>query len=122
MSSAQNQSEIVVIYDGECDFCKECVRWAQKRARITALPFQTADLARYGVTYQRCSKEVMVIIDGKVSGGASAVANLLKTTGHKALGAALKLTGPMGRKGYSWVATHRESGVIRLATGILKRL
>lgn len=122
MSSAQNQSEVVVIYDGECNFCKECVRWAQKRARITALPFQTADLARYGVSYERCSKEVVAIIDGKVFGGASAVANLLKTTGHKALGAALKLSGTIGRKGYSWVATHREGWVIRIATGILKRL
>jgi predicted DCC family thiol-disulfide oxidoreductase YuxK len=122
MSSAQNQSEIVVIYDGECDFCKECVRWVQKRATITALPFQTADLARYGVTYQRCSKEVVVIIDGKVSGGADAVASLLSATGHKVLGNSLKLTAPIARKGYSWVATHRESWVIRLATGILKRL
>lgn len=122
MSSTQNQSEVVVIYDGECDFCKECVRWVQKRATITALPFQTADLARFGVSYQRCSKEVVVIIDGKVSGGASAVASLLTTTGHKNLGAALKLTGPIGRKGYFWVASHRESWFIRLATGILKRL
>ena len=122
MNPAQNQSEIVVIYDGECDFCKECVRWVQRRATISALPFQTADLSRYGVTYQRCSKEVVVIIDGKVSGGADAVASLLTTTGHKVLGAALKVSGPIARKGYSWVASHRESWVIRLATGILKRL
>ncbi len=122
MNPAQNQSEVVVIYDGECDFCKECVRWVQKRATITALPFQTADLACFGVSYERCSKEVVVIIDGKVSGGASAVASLLATTGHKVLGNSLKLTGPIARKGYSWVASHRESWVIRLATGILKRL
>ncbi|NDA81119.1 MAG: DUF393 domain-containing protein, partial [Actinobacteria bacterium] len=80
MNPAQNQSEIVVIYDGECDFCKECVRWVQKRAKISALPFQTADLSRYGLTYQRCSKEVVVIINGKVSGGADAVAGLLSAT------------------------------------------
>jgi predicted DCC family thiol-disulfide oxidoreductase YuxK len=116
----QKNLDIVIIYDGECDFCKECVHWVGKRAKITALPFQTTDLSQYGLTYERCSKEVVVVINGKVFGGADAVAKLLRAIGYKNLATLLKLSGPLGRKGYAWVAANRSSAVIRLAYVLLR--
>jgi len=113
MTAVQKKRDIVIIYDGECGFCKECVRWVEKRTVITALPFQSADLARYGVTYERCSKEVVVVINGKVFGGADAVAKLLRVSGHKNLGTIVKLSGPIGRNAYKWVAANRNSRVVR---------
>ena len=113
MTAVQKKRAIVIIYDGECGFCKECVRWVEKKTVITALPFQSADLARYGVTYERCSKEVVVVINGKVFGGADAVAKLLRVSGHKNLGTIVKLSGPIGRNAYKWVAANRNSRVVR---------
>jgi predicted DCC family thiol-disulfide oxidoreductase YuxK len=121
MTKMQKNLDIVIIYDGECDFCKECVRWVGKRAKITALPFQTTDLSQYGLTYERCSKEVVVVINGEVFGGADAVAKLLRAIGYKNLATLLKLSGPLGRKGYAWVAANRSSAVIRLVHGVLRR-
>ena len=120
MKPADSQSEIVVIYDGECAFCKECVRWVAKRSTITALPFQSADLAQFDLTYERCSKEVVAIIDGKVLGGSSAVAALLKVSRHRALGNLIMLSGPLGRRGYRWVAAHRDGLLVRSATALVK--
>ena len=106
-------SNVTVIYDGECDFCRECVKWVQKRAQVTALPFQTTDLSRFGLTYDRCSKEVVVLIENEVFGGAAAVAELLQVTGYKFLGVLLKMSGPFGRFGYRWVARHRGGWLIQ---------
>jgi predicted DCC family thiol-disulfide oxidoreductase YuxK len=120
MKPANSQSEIVVIYDGECAFCKECVRWVAKRSTITALPFQSADLAKFNLTYEQCSKEVVAIINGKVLGGSSAVAALLKVSRHRALGNLIMLSGPLGGGGYRWVAAHRDGLLVRSATALVK--
>jgi len=119
---AKNSPEIVIIYDGECDFCAECVKWVLKRVTATALPFQRADLSKYGVTYERCSKEVVAIINGKVFGGASAVAKLLRASGYKNLATLLTLSGALGRTGYSWVAANRNSAIIRLLHRVLRAI
>ncbi|MBM3704659.1 MAG: DUF393 domain-containing protein [Actinobacteria bacterium] len=119
---ARKSPEIVIIYDGECDFCAECVKWVLKRVTATALPFQRADLSKYRVTYERCSKEVVAIINGKVFGGASAVAKLLRASGYKNLATLLTLSGGLGRTGYSWVAANRNSAIIRLAHFLLRNL
>lgn len=120
MNRSESHSEIVVIYDGECAFCKECVRWVVRRATITALPFQSADLAKFDLTYEQCSKEVVAIINGKVFGGSSAVAALLKVSRHRALGNLIMLSGPLGRRGYRWVAAHRDGLLVRSATALVK--
>ena len=121
MKPADSHSEIVVIYDGECTFCKECVRGVAKRATITALPFQSADLAKFNLTYEQCSKEVVAIINGKVLGGSSAVAALLKVRRHRALGNLIMLSGPLGRRGYRWVASHRDGLLVQLLQSIVRR-
>ena len=113
MKSDNPASTVIVIYDGECDFCRECVKWVQKRAQVTALPFQSTDLSRFGLTYDRCSKEVVVLIENEVFGGAAAVAELLQVTGYKFLGVLLKMSGPFGRFGYRWVARHRGGWLIQ---------
>lgn len=121
MTAVKKRHDIVIIYDGECGFCAECVKWVLKRVAATALPFQTTDLANYGLTYERCSKEVVVVINGKVFGGADAVAKLLRASGYKNLATLLKLSGPFGRKVYAWVAANRNSAIIRLVLLVLRR-
>lgn len=121
MSQETPLPEIVVIYDGDCDFCRESVKWLQRKLTLTALPFQSADLARYNVTYDRCSKEVVAVKNEKIFGGAEAIALLLKARGNRILALLIMLSGPLGRAGYKWVASHRNGWVVQSATALLVR-
>jgi predicted DCC family thiol-disulfide oxidoreductase YuxK len=122
VNSAEKLGNVIVIYDGHCDFCKECVNWVERKTSITAIPFQSADLESYGVTYERCSKEVVVINKEKVFGGAGAVAELLALCGYKKFATLLRVSGPFGRQGYRWVAANRNSAVIRVVHVGLRRI
>jgi predicted DCC family thiol-disulfide oxidoreductase YuxK len=84
-----------LIYDGDCAFCTQCVRFVEKRMPTHAelVAWQLTDLAAYGVTAQRAEYELLWIApDGRVDGGAQAVASLLLDSGGvwRLLGAALR--------------------------------
>ena len=121
MTKGSDSRDIVVIYDGECEFCKESVKWLQHKLEFTALPFQSADLERYKITYEQCSKEVIAIKDGKIFGGATAIAVLLRARGNRIMASLVDISGPLGRAGYRWTATHREGLLVQSATTYLKR-
>ena len=121
MTKSSNPRDIVLIYDGECDFCKESVKWLQRKLQVTALPFQKADLARYNLTYERCSKEVIAIKDEKIFGGADAIALLLKVRGNRVLATLVSLSGPLGRRGYRWVAAHRDGLLVKVLVKIFTK-
>lgn len=122
MTKGSDPRDIVVIYDGECEFCKESVKWLQRKLELTALPFQRADLARYNVTYERCSNEVIAITGGRIFGGAKAIAVLIRARGNQVLASLIAISGPLGRAGYKWVATHRQGLLVLLLVKILTRL
>lgn len=112
--------QIVVIYDGECAFCESSIQWIEQRLDVDSKPFQKADLTKYGLTYQECSKSVQVITNGSVLAGAPAIAFLLKKRGNRLLGLFVTASGPFGRFGYKWVAAHRSSLVVSALHQILK--
>ena len=122
MRSEDRAQKLVVIYDGECDFCQECVRWVEKRATITALPFQSVDLAKFNLTYERCSKEVVVIVDEIIYGGVDAVAVLLSHRGNRYFSSVVSSLGNISKRAYRWVATHRSSFLVRFLSRVLKFL
>ena len=122
MSKDALTSEVVVIYDGDCEFCRECIKWVKKRIPIAPLPFQSGDLASYGVPFEQCSKEVTVICNGRVVGGANAISFLFTLAGKKFLGALIQISGPIGRAGYRWVASHRDGRLVYLATRFLRAI
>ena len=111
---------IVVIYDGECAFCESSIQWIEQRLDVDSKPFQKADLTKYGLTYQECSKSVQVITNSSVSAGAPAIAFLLKKRGNSLLSVIITASGPFGRFGYKWVAAHRSSLVVSVLHQILK--
>ncbi len=43
-------SSLIVIYDGECEFCITCINWVKKRLEIEPITFQDADLAKYDLS------------------------------------------------------------------------
>jgi predicted DCC family thiol-disulfide oxidoreductase YuxK len=112
-------SQITVIYDGQCEFCQQSVTWIQRKLVITALPFQTSELAPFNLTKEQCAKQVYVISEGITYGGAAAIAILLKRRGNRIQSGLITASGPMGRAGYRWIASHRNSWPVKLATKAL---
>lgn len=86
----------VLIYDGDCAFCTRSVQWIERHLPTSAepVPFQFADLAGLGVTWERAEYEALwVRLDGRIDGGAQAFASLLIEHGGlwRALGALLRV-------------------------------
>ena len=115
-------SQITVIFDGQCQFCQQSVTWIQRKLAITALPFQTSDLSSFNLTRELCAKQVYVIADGTNYGGAAAIAFLLKRRGNRIQSGLITASGPIGRANYRWIASHRNSWPVKLATRILTYL
>lgn len=113
-------TEIVVIYDGKCQLCKNSIYWIEKKLKIKALDFHTADLSKFNLSFEQCSREVFVVANAKVFSGAKAVAFLLRRRGNKFLSLLITLSGPLGRSGYKWVARNRSSAPVKLLSRLLK--
>ena len=113
-------SEIVVIYDGKCQLCKNSIFWIEKKLGINALDFYTTDLSKFNLTFEQCSREVFVLADEKTFNGAKAVAFLLHHRGNKVLSLLITLSGPLGKIGYQWVARNRSSTPVKLLSRFLK--
>ena len=116
------ENQIVVIYDGECAFCKSSIEWIERRLVMDSKPFQEADLESYGLTFQQCSQSVQVITHSTVLAGASAIAFLLKKRRNRLLSMIVTASGPFGRFGYRWIAAHRSSRVVSVLHKILESL
>jgi predicted DCC family thiol-disulfide oxidoreductase YuxK len=112
-------SQITVIYDGQCEFCQQSVTWIQRTLEITALPFQTSDLSSFNLTREQCAKQVFVISAGSTYGGAAAIAFLLRRRGNRIQSGLITASGGIGRAGYRWIASHRNSWPVKLATRVL---
>jgi len=110
-----------IIYDGECRLCRASVTWLQLKLSCTALDFHTTDLARYNLTYDECSKQVIVIAENTTYRAAAAVAYLLRARGNTFLSRIIRYSGKFGEIGYHWVATHRNSLPIKALTALLER-
>lgn len=112
---------IIVIYDGECGFCRACVGWLKLKVQVSEFAFQDIDTSIYGLTKEQCSKELHVQRLGKMMAGAPAVSALLKARGNKISANFISGSGWLGRLGYSWVASHRNSWIIKSTTKILEK-
>ena len=115
-------SQITVIFDGQCHFCQQSVTWIARKLTITALPFQTSDLAPFNLTKEQCAKQVYVVSQGITYGGAAAIAFLLKQRGNRIQSGLITASGPLGRAGYRWIASNRNSIPVKLATRLLQYL
>ncbi len=112
---------IVVIYDGECRLCRSSLEWLQQKMCVTALPFQSTDLNLYGLTSEQCSAEVLALCDDRTYSGYLAIAFLLNKRGNTFLSWLIKSSGGIGRFGYRWIASRRNSLTVRIFTNILDR-
>jgi predicted DCC family thiol-disulfide oxidoreductase YuxK len=107
----------VLVYDGDCGFCTTSVRFVERRVRPDAeiVAFQFADLDALGTTARRAEYEVLWVgRGGQITGGAQAVAALLRHAGGPwwPLGALIRLAP------FRWVA----HGVYRLVANNRDRM
>ena len=115
-------STITVIFDGDCEFCQQSITWIQRKLVVDAIAFQTADLQPFNLTKEQCAKQVYVVSDSITYSGADAIRYLLKKRGNRIGAMLLGATGNVGRAGYRWIASHRSSWVIKVATRVLHLL
>jgi predicted DCC family thiol-disulfide oxidoreductase YuxK len=113
-------SEINVIYDGQCELCKNSINWVSKKLEIAAVDFHTADLSRFGLTRDQCAREVLVILGNQRYNGANAVSYLLKARGNWILAGLITTSGPFGRVTYRWIARNRNSIPVKFLSYLLK--
>jgi predicted DCC family thiol-disulfide oxidoreductase YuxK len=113
---------VIVIYDGECRLCSASVAWLQLKLELDARSFQSADLSALGLTHAECSKEVIAILSSRTYRGAAAVAVLLRLRGNTAVASAIMASGALGRFGYCWVASHRNSMPVKALTKLLEKV
>ena len=111
--------QIVVLYDGQCQFCQASIDWIEQKLVVDSKAFQEADLASYGLTFEQCSQSVHVIAEGNILVGAAAIAYLLKMRGNQILSLLITTSGILGRWGYQWVSNHRNSFVVKAAHRLL---
>jgi len=83
-SSAQPTApEAVLVYDGECAFCRRCIalmhRFVPRAPR--SLPCQTAPLDALGLTRRECDEAVQWVRGTERRSGARAVAAVLRHGG-----------------------------------------
>jgi predicted DCC family thiol-disulfide oxidoreductase YuxK len=112
-------SIITVIFDGDCEFCQQSITWIQRKLVVEAIAFQTADLQPFNLTREQCAKQLYVLSDSVTYAGADAIRYLLNQRGNKVSAIMLMSTGNLGRAAYRWVASHRSSWVIKVATRVL---
>ena len=111
--------EIVVIYDGHCEFCEQSLIWLQQKVVVDAIGFQGADLQPFNLTREQCAKQLYVITGSDTYAGADAVRYLLHVRGNRTAAFLLRVSGNLGRIGYRWVASHRNTFLIKIATRVL---
>jgi predicted DCC family thiol-disulfide oxidoreductase YuxK len=121
LAHLKNNPPITVLYDGECRFCKASINWLALKLDFVAHPFQSADLAPFNLTRDECAKEVIAILGGTTVRGAAAIAALLRVRGNRFLAALITASGFIGRASYRWIATHRNSVLIKVATYLMER-
>jgi len=120
--SVQRHPEVTVIYDGDCRFCLASLAWLKLNLQVASVPFQEADLNSFGLTRSECEKSVFVVTETRRHSGASAVGSLLTLRGNSLLGWLTKKSGRAGEMAYRWLASHRSSLLVRLATIYLERV
>lgn len=119
-SDSVAETAITVIYDGQCRLCRASINWLKMRSAITALSFYEIDPKSYNLTLDECQRQVIAIQGEQLFKGAAAVAFLLDHRGNTKTARLIRATGPLGRFGYRWVSTHRNSPPVKALTRIIE--
>jgi predicted DCC family thiol-disulfide oxidoreductase YuxK len=103
----------LLIYDGDCAFCKQSLRWA-----IDTLPefcryvaFQKVNYSEFGLSESDVRSQVWLVDDSLRLGGQKAVAWLFRQQSHlgwRVIGSVIQIFNPISALVYKWVAKNRH--------------
>ena len=103
----------MLIFDGDCGFCRRSLRWARRLgATCPAQPWQATDLAAAGLTEQQ-AREAAWYVDGhRLYRGHEAIAMTLRSSRWRVVRLLGRLVGsrplrPVAAPAYAWVARNR---------------
>jgi len=113
-------SNLIVIYDGQCDLCRRSITWCKKKLEFIALTFQDNNLEKFGISEEEAAKQVFVIENQNKYAAADGIALLLNRRGNKILSTLVGRSGFIGRSAYFWVANHRSAWPVRIFAFFLR--
>lgn len=103
----------VVIFDGQCGFCRRRVEWLRKHTKsdLEILAWQEADLELFALTKEQCQERVQWVRESEHASGGAAIARCLQGCGQpwRILGSMMRLPGvrSLAEIGYRIVAANR---------------
>jgi predicted DCC family thiol-disulfide oxidoreductase YuxK len=80
-STSATLTSPVLVFDGECEFCRACVRFITRRTRrpLVVVAYQEADLVVLRLTREQCESAVQwVDVSGGIASAHLAVARALR--------------------------------------------
>jgi hypothetical protein len=64
MAGTSPPGEGMLVFDGECGFCRRSVRWAYKvRATCPSVPYQEVELSRFGLSVADAADAAWFVAD-----------------------------------------------------------
>jgi predicted DCC family thiol-disulfide oxidoreductase YuxK len=103
----------VVIFDGDCGFCRRRVEWLRTHAKaeLEIIAWQEADLESFALTAAQCQQRVQWVEGSIHASGGAAIARCFQGCGQpwRLLGSAMRLPGirSLAELGYRVVAANR---------------
>ena len=114
MADTSPPGEGMLVFDGECGFCRRSVRWAYKvRATSPSVPYQEVDLSRWGLSVPDAADAAWFVADGRRWRGHEAIAQMLKSSTWRPVRwagwlLATRVARPLGSRAYAWVSANRS--------------
>lgn len=103
----------VLIYDGDCGFCKQCIEWGLRN--LTAfpayLPSADPDARQLGLSQAELESQVWLVTSKKTYGGANAVSFLLRLQPNffwRSCAWVILIALPISNLVYRWFAKNRS--------------
>jgi predicted DCC family thiol-disulfide oxidoreductase YuxK len=106
-------TDALLIYDGDCAFCKQSLKWAIDRLPTMSryVAYQKVKFSNFGLSLADVQSQVWLIESDQKYGGHLAVSWLFRhqpTWGWRALGLLIKAFSPLSALVYRWVAKNRH--------------
>jgi len=114
MTGTSPPGEPMLVFDGECGFCRRSVRWLYKlRATSPSVPYQDVELSRWGLSVSDAADAAWFVADGRRWRGHEAIAQVLRSSTWwpvRWVGRLLATPAarPLASRAYAWLSANRS--------------
>ena len=102
----------MLVYDGDCGFCRRSLGWARRSAAGSRRPVADVDPGPLGLTREQLAEAAWYVDEDGLHRGHQAIARVLRTSRWWPVRLAGRVVGsrvaaPLASRAYAWVASHR---------------